>query len=439
MPVTTAADINIAYDDNNYISTSDNLSTFASLSLASDSSSPQVSAACIRLLESTYVPALAALPGTTSFGAVLSAPASDGQTVSIFDLTTTSCIKSFVEHTDVITALGNIEKLGGNYAQSLLLSSSKDGTVKVWDARVPSAASSLTVHAAKQAPLLSLDICQSDGCLLAAGSELVGDEAHIMFWDVRWPEKILHIHSSTHSDNITCVHFQPPAKRSGEILLSASSDGLICTTDARQSDEDEAVLQVGNWQKSVSHCGWMGGDGNGGVWSASDMETLTLWNEELEVAFDYGDMRQPKIPGTWETNYIIDGEWLSSGDSSLYDSDALGIWLGNNSGDFALCTPGEVDHSLRLQRMFLGGAKGHTGIVRSVLYDKKNGCIVSGGEDSTIHIWPVKDDGAADPVDEDGDAEMMRASPPSKSPSSPIRKRKHEDPEVVNKKGRRGF
>lgn len=38
------------------------------------------------------------------------------------------------------------------------------------------------VHAAKKAPLISFDICQSDGCLLAAGSELVGDEAHIMFW-----------------------------------------------------------------------------------------------------------------------------------------------------------------------------------------------------------------------------------------------------------------
>lgn len=100
--------------------------------------------------------------------------------------------------------------------------------------------------------------------------------------DVRWPEKILHRHTSTHSDDITCVHFQPPGNRSGEILLSASSDGLICTTDARQSDEDEAGLFVGSWQRSVSHCGWMG---SSGVWSASDMETLTVWSNEVSSSF----------------------------------------------------------------------------------------------------------------------------------------------------------
>lgn len=100
--------------------------------------------------------------------------------------------------------------------------------------------------------------------------------------DVRWPEKPLHTHSSTHSDDVTCVRFQPPGKRSGEVLLSASTDGLVCTTDARQSDEDEAVLRVGNWQKSVSRCGWIGDGAGAGdvVWAASDMETLALWSGE---------------------------------------------------------------------------------------------------------------------------------------------------------------
>ncbi|KAG8885101.1 hypothetical protein FRB97_002266 [Tulasnella sp. 331] len=464
----SAADIDITYDDYDFYTPGGvGLSSAVSLSLAPGSSSSEASTACIQLPESTYIPALTPLPGTPSFGAVLSAVTPGGQRISTFDLTSTASLNTFTEHTDVITALRNTEKLGGNYAQSLLLSTSKDGTVKVWDARIPSSTSSLTIHAFKKAPLVSFDICQSDGCLLAAGSELVGDEAHIMFWDVRWPDKLLHKHSSTHSDDITCMHFQPPGNRPGEVLLTASTDGLICTTDARQSDEEEAGFKVGNWDKSVSHCGWIG-DGLGAgdvVWAASDMETLSLWNGELNVTSDYGDMRQPKIPNTWETNYIIDGEWLPEGSTILPESGrqaTLGVWLGNNSGDFALCTPGSY-RSLSLQRRFHGGGgmKGHSGIVRSVFYDAKHGCIVSGGEDSAIHIWAVGDEGGATlapdsalPVDEDGDAVMARssASPKTKPSASIIRKRKNDDPEETvtlinvlhprtqaNKKGRRGF
>lgn len=60
-------------------------------------------------------------------------------------------------------------------------------------------------------------------------------------------------------------------------------DGLLCTTDVREKDEDEAGLNVGNWGCSIARAGWgsAGHDVKGSVWAASDMETVSLWNDEV--------------------------------------------------------------------------------------------------------------------------------------------------------------
>jgi len=149
---------------------------------------------------------------------------------------------------------------------------------------------------------------------------------------------------------------------------------------------------------------------------------------QLDLTCDYGDMRSPSIPDTWKTDYIIDGLWLPS-------PGGLGIWMGNNDGDFALFTPGTSKH-MSLQHKFNGGPKcGHSAIVRSALYDEKNGCVISGGEDSSIHIWPIE---TADTsvTEDDWDVVMYPPSPP---PSPTIRKRKNEETMSSNKKGRQGW
>lgn len=97
--------------------------------------------------------------------------------------------------------------------------------------------------------------------------------------DVRQPSKILCKHESTHSDDITSVQFNPSAS-TPETILSASTDGLLCLSNAREADEDEAVLEVGNLEKSVSRCGWMA---DSGIWSATDMETFSTWHQSVSL------------------------------------------------------------------------------------------------------------------------------------------------------------
>ena len=106
--------------------------------------------------------------------------------------------------------------------------------------------------------------------------------------DPRNPVTPLRSHASTHSDDITAVHFANNTISSGDhnhnVLLSASTDGLLCTSNAREDDEDEAGRHVGNWGCSVAQCAWIHGRGSApAIWAASDMETFSVWTREVSI------------------------------------------------------------------------------------------------------------------------------------------------------------
>jgi WD repeat-containing protein 89 len=96
-------------------------------------------------------------------------------------------------------------------------------------------------------------------------------------------------HGSTHSDDITALHFLPSLGSANsslpKILLSASSDGLISTSNADEEDEDEAVLHVGNWGCSISQAGWISVSAGAQAWAGSDMETFSCWSDEVWLHF----------------------------------------------------------------------------------------------------------------------------------------------------------
>ena len=146
-----------------------------------------------------------------------------------------------------------------------------------------------------------------DGYTVAAGTDLQSDDALILYWDPRQPATPLRTHGSSHSDDITALDFN----ESGSLILSASSDGLVSTSNPNEDDEDEAVVGVGNWGCSVSQAGWVTARGNGSgeaaIWAASDMETFSTWSEEFDRLMSV-DIREPSVhtqQRTWVTDYLI--------------------------------------------------------------------------------------------------------------------------------------
>lgn len=101
--------------------------------------------------------------------------------------------------------------------------------------------------------------------------------------DPRNPVARLRSHGSTHSDDITAVHFLKGehTPSSDKVLLSTSSDGLISTSNVLEADEDEAVIHVGNWGCSISQGGWISNACGTRIWAASDMETFSCWSNEV--------------------------------------------------------------------------------------------------------------------------------------------------------------
>lgn len=177
--------------------------------------------------------------------------------------------------------------------------------------------------------------------MVAAGTELQKEDAFIYYWlvgrtcfyanqslclfrDPRNPAAPLRTHGSTHSDDITAVHFggTPP---STDLLLSTSSDGLVSISNPHQED-DEAVVHVGNLGCSISQGGWIPNSTKLGIWAASDMETFSYWSNEvyflsslippeslprpvvqLDCLYDV-DIRKPTLHDqchTWVTDYLI--------------------------------------------------------------------------------------------------------------------------------------
>lgn len=117
--------------------------------------------------------------------------------------------------------------------------------------------------------------------MVAAGTVLQGQDASIVYWDPRNPVAPLRKHNETHSDDVTSVRFSRMG--SEEVLLSASTDGLLCTSNPAEDDEDEAGLSVGNWGCSIAKAGWLAGEGSTQAWARSDMETVSLWTGEVIV------------------------------------------------------------------------------------------------------------------------------------------------------------
>ncbi|PIL36869.1 hypothetical protein GSI_00559 [Ganoderma sinense ZZ0214-1] len=318
---------------------------------------PQRSA---KLPAEAYVLSIASLP--SSYAAAASSPSNQ---IHLFDKERLKNVQTLPGHASSITTLRSVPNVA-NAATHALLSSGKDGTVRVWDERAGTAALCCT--------------------------ELQGEDAAILYWDPRNPAAPLRTHSSTHSDDITAVHFYRPAASSalnnGNTLLSVSSDGLVCTSNADETDEDEAGIHVANWVCSVAQAGWLHDRaGRPGIWASSDMETFGVWNSELDPVQGV-DIRQPSVHRqdlTWVTDYLI-GCHTTANPPAEADND-LCIFVGSNEGDIALITrPSFADPGAPwvLQRTW---TTGHVGVVRAVLWDERNSLLLTGGEDSELHVW----------------------------------------------------
>jgi WD40 repeat protein len=106
----------------------------------------------------------------------------------------------------------------------------------------------------KLKPLASFDI-SCDERLIAGGTEHIGGDAFILFWDIRYSnsklngkDNLLGGYWESHMDDITSIAFHSNKR---DILASGSTDGLINVFDLTQTSEDSALTYSLNTESSV--------------------------------------------------------------------------------------------------------------------------------------------------------------------------------------------
>lgn len=106
----------------------------------------------------------------------------------------------------------------------------------------------------KLRPFSSFDISNDDR-FAVAGSEHVGGDAFILFWDLRYnngrmKEKcnLLGGYWESHIDDVTALSFHPTKP---DYLASGSTDGLINVFDLTKDSEELALKYSLNTESSV--------------------------------------------------------------------------------------------------------------------------------------------------------------------------------------------
>ncbi|KAJ7781650.1 WD40-repeat-containing domain protein [Mycena metata] len=328
---------------------------------------------------------LSITPLSTLYAASASAPSN---AIDLFDKNTLQGVQTLSGHEIGTTSLHSIDSIA-NVSRPCLISSGLDGSIQVWDERANSHSIKMT-NLGQGRALLCCDVSQ-DGLTVAGGTQLQGEDAHIVYWDPRQPAAALRTHSSTHSDDVTVLRFSPDASN---ILLSASTDGLISTSTANEDDEDEAVVHVGAWNTSVSQADWIHSSSGAKIWASSDMETFSTWSDELDL-LQTQDIRAPSLHNhaqhEWLTDYLI-----SSRSSATSD---FKVFVGSNQGDVALLTNPNLAVPASAWSLCSTWTNGHTGIVRSLLWDEQNELLLTGGEDGKINAWKIPSSSAEQSTD----------------------------------------
>lgn len=145
-----------------------------------------------------------------------------------------------------------------NSDANLLYVATTTGTIFAYDLRTQATvnryaengeASAASGGAAK--PLTCFDLNANDR-VLCAGTDQVGPDTHLLFYDTR-KQSTMGAYWESHSEEITQVRFHP---RLADRLATGSADGLINVFDISASSEDDALEHCFNTESSVQQLQW---------------------------------------------------------------------------------------------------------------------------------------------------------------------------------------
>ncbi len=281
-------------------------------------------------------------------------------------------------------------------AEGLLASSSRDGTVKVWDVN---SGTLQTTHREHSGGVKCVAF-SPDGLMLASGDR----ESSVVLWSMATGETYKEFPG--HEGHVNSVAFSPDGKTlatgSHEIKLWDIASGTCQTLESPRPRRDSTVLAF----SPDGHRLAVGGE------NADRIKIVDVKTREIELEFPGLDRVKKSLAFSPDGNTLAVGEhtfagilrdpklilWnLASGKQRHLECPKSGVssFAFSPNGNY-LAAAGNLGQIVALWDLRSGSSepvaefKGHAGTVRTVGFSPDGRTLASGGHDGTIKLWPIE-------------------------------------------------
>ena len=231
----------------------------------------------------------------------------------------------------------------------------------------------------KMKPLCSFDMSY-DERIIAGGTEHIGGDAFILFWDIRHANSKLDDKNSllggyweSHMEDVTSLAFHPNKQ---DVLASGSTDGLINIFDLTQPSEESALTYSLNTESSVDRIGWLNDDN---LWCTTHTHSLQLWN--CDGVAPYAKFERSNLAVSQNDDpdncYVV-----RCHASSVLEHPFLLAGSNNAKGENLRCL-NIINDRLEVGHNMIGNKQ----IVRDSWLHEKSGSLITVGEGALINIW----------------------------------------------------
>jgi len=322
----------------------------------------------------------------------------DSGKISLHSLETLARSSSLTGHSKPVTGV-----VGSPAGSSTLYSCSQDQTVRVWDLRKPGGTVAVLrdtsggtgLDKSRKGPpgknegrslqCLSLS---SDDHTVVAGTEQVGVDSFLLFWDTRQPGKLQGGYWESHNDDVTSLQFHP---NHSNTLASGSTDGQVNIFDISQPDEDAALVSSHQTEDSVARLCWYSRKGQDQQLAiGTHTEEVQLWSIEAEgphTVLSRAQLCHGIRRSAAEHCYMAGFHQREGG-----EEEGLVVVAGSSYAPDP-CLRLALVKNKKAKPLALLKRKSGNAIVRCSLHIKGSTSLLTGGEDGVIRLWGEGDKG----------------------------------------------